>query len=70
MIVMCRNAVSRFAPATGEWLAALECLYKETKMNKHRDQQDKALEDSFPASDPPANQASPAHASARRKPKN
>ena len=33
----------------------LECLYKENKMNKHRDQQDKALEDSFPASDPPAN---------------
>ena len=24
-------------------------------MNKHTDQQDKALEDSFPASDPPAN---------------
>ena len=23
-------------------------------MNKHRDQHDKALEDSFPASDPPA----------------
>ena len=23
-------------------------------MNKHRDQQDEALEDSFPASDPPA----------------
>ena len=42
-------------PATREWLGALECLYKETKMNKHRDQQDNALEDSFPASDPPAN---------------
>jgi hypothetical protein len=28
---------------------------KKYKMNKHKDQNDKTLEDSFPASDPPAN---------------
>jgi hypothetical protein len=47
--------LSRGSSCNRRMAGALECLYKETKMNKHRDQQDKALEDSFPASDPPAN---------------
>jgi hypothetical protein len=33
---------------------ALQRCTKEHEMNKHNDQHDKAVEDSFPASDPPA----------------
>ena len=35
-------------------MTALECCTKEDEMDKKKDQHDKAVEDSFPASDPPA----------------
>jgi hypothetical protein len=41
-------------PATREQVGALDAFMKEDKMNQKKDQHDKAVEDSFPASDPPA----------------
>ena len=55
MIAMCPNAISQLVLEPANRRARCSACTKEYEMNKHKDQNDKAVEDSFPASDPPAN---------------